>query len=145
LELINEAQNSLLIVSYVTLAAGEIYESLNAAIDRSIDVWILLESSKAFGGCLDDDQVSEMRRHVPSAKYFRWRDRAEEFVGGRVHAKVFVADRSRALITSANLTGNAMEKNMEAGILVDGGRLPTLVADHFEELISNGVLSLAND
>jgi hypothetical protein len=38
-----------------------------------------------------------------------------------------------------------MEKNMEAGILVDGGRLPTLVADHFEELISNGVLSLAND
>ena len=68
-------------------------------------------------------------------------DRVDEFLGGRVHAKVFVADRSRALLTSANLTGNAMEKNMEAGILVTGGRLPVVVADHFDELIRNGVLS----
>jgi cardiolipin synthase A/B len=142
LDLIEGAVEKLLIVSYVTVAASEIYDRLNAAIDRSIQVKILLESSTAFGGRLEEDQVSEMRRHVPSAQYYRWMDRVDEFLGGRVHAKVFVADRSRALLTSANLTGNAMEKNMEAGILVTGGRLPVVVADHFDELIRNGVLSL---
>ena len=141
LDLIDEATERLLIVSYVTLATSKIYDRLNAAIDRSVQIKILLESSTAFGGRLDEDQVCEMRRHVPSAQYYRWMDRVDEFLGGRVHAKVFVADRSRALLTSANLTGNAMEKNMEAGILVTGGRLPVVVADHFDELIRNGVLS----
>jgi len=142
LDLIDGATERLLIVSYVTLAASDIYDSLNAAIDRSVQVKILLESSTAFGGRLEEDQVSEMRRRVPLAQYYRWMDRVDEFLGGRVHAKVFVADRSRALITSANLTGNAMEKNMEAGIFVTGGRLPVVVAGHFDELIRNGVLSL---
>jgi cardiolipin synthase A/B len=145
LDLIDGARASLLIVSYVTLAAGPIYDRINAAIGRSIDVKVLLESSTAFGGRLDDDQVSAMRLKVPEAKYYRWLDRGEDFAGGRVHAKVFVADRSKALLTSANLTGNAMEKNMEAGILVTGGRLPIVVADHFDELIRNGILSPVSD
>ena len=141
LDLIDGTRESLLIVSYVTVAAGPIYERINAALDRSVDVKVLLESSTEFGGRLQDDQVSAMRLRVPDAKYYRWLDKEEDFSGGRVHAKVFVSDRSRALLTSANLTGNAMEKNMEAGILVTGGRLPTLVADHFDELIREGVVS----
>ena len=144
MDLIDEAADSLLIVSYVTLAAEQIYESLAAAIGRSIDVKILLESSTSFGGRLDDDQISEMRRHVPDARHFRWMERKEAFLGGRVHAKVFVADRRQVLLTSANLTGNAMEKNMEAGILVTGGRLPMMVADHFDELVRDVVLKPAD-
>lgn len=141
LDLIDGALERLWIVSYVTLAAGAIYESLNAAVDRSVDVKILLESSKRFGGQLDTDQVSQMRKWVPNAKYYRWLDQHDEFLGGSVHAKVFVADRSRALLTSANLTGKAMDRNMEAGILVSGGRLPKIVSDHFDELTHEGFLT----
>ena len=58
-----------------------------------------------------------------------------EFVGGKVHAKVAVADGNIAFISSANLTGHAMEKNMEAGVLMQGGDLPTQLQDHLDGLV----------
>lgn len=38
---------------------------------------------------------------------------------GGLHAKAYVADQSRALITSANLTMNGLYSNTEIGVLVD--------------------------
>ena len=38
--------------------------------------------------------------------------------------KVAVADGNTCFITSANLTGYAMERNMEAGVLISGGTFP---------------------
>jgi cardiolipin synthase A/B len=143
LDLIREAKSELLLVSFVTINVGNIYEQLNAAIAQSVKVSVLLESSKQRGGRLDKDQVAQMQNIVPNAKFYRWIDRSSEFIDGCVHAKIFVADRSAALITSANLTGNAMEKNMEAGVLVRGGRIPTSVSAHFDELIQRGVIKLS--
>ncbi|MGB4560049.1 MAG: phospholipase D-like domain-containing protein [Burkholderiaceae bacterium] len=57
-----------------------------------------------------------MRTLVPAANLYAWSDKAEPFSDGRVHAKVAVADGRMCFITSANLTGHAMEKKMEAGV-----------------------------
>ena len=43
----------------------------------------------------------------------------------------------------ANLTEYAMNWNMEMGVLIQGGELPTLVHQHFQELISLGYLALS--
>ncbi len=47
-----------------------------------------------------------------------------------MHAKVLIVDRRTALVGSANLTGPALERNLECGLLVSGGPVPTLLADH---------------
>ena len=64
------------------------------------------------------------------------------FADGRVHAKVDVADGSSCFITSANLTGHAMEKNMEAGVLTSGGHIPGLLNKHLRALVDTKVITL---
>jgi phosphatidylserine/phosphatidylglycerophosphate/cardiolipin synthase-like enzyme len=64
-----------------------------------------------------------------------------DFADGRVHAKVAVADKTSCFITSANLTGYAMEKNMEAGVLISGGRIPRLLDDHLRSLVDTKTVS----
>ena len=52
-------------------------------------------------------------------------NKTEEFIDGRVHAKIAVADGNSCFITTANLTGYAMEKNIKVGGgLISGGELP---------------------
>jgi hypothetical protein len=46
----------------------------------------------------------------------------------RLHAKVYVFGSSRAVITSANLTGSAFDSNIEVGAEVPADRVPPLVA-----------------
>ena len=44
-------------------------------------------------------------------------------------------------ITSANLTGHAMEKNMEAGVLISGGHIPRLLDDHLRSLVDTRLVT----
>jgi cardiolipin synthase A/B len=41
-----------------------------------------------------------------------------------LHAKVIVIDRATALVSSANLTGAAMDRNLERGVLLRGDGQP---------------------
>ena len=43
-------------------------------------------------------------------------------------------------MTSANLTGRALERNMELGLLIQNGPVPARLAEHFDWLIANGEL-----
>ncbi|WP_265096924.1 phospholipase D-like domain-containing protein [Burkholderia cenocepacia] len=58
-----------------------------------------------------------------------------------LHSKVAVADGNVCFITSANLTGHAMEQNMEAGVLISGGDIPKLVCDHLYALVDAKIVS----
>jgi cardiolipin synthase A/B len=57
----------------------------------------------------------------------------------KLHAKVLVADRTDALVTSANLTAYAMDRNMEMGIRIIG-RPAADIAKHFDLLAAEGVI-----
>jgi phosphatidylserine/phosphatidylglycerophosphate/cardiolipin synthase-like enzyme len=43
-------------------------------------------------------------------------------------------------VSSANLTGKAMERNMELGVIVRGGSVPARIASQFDRLIATDVL-----
>ena len=62
-------------------------------------------------------------------------------VGDCVHAKVAVADGATCFVTSANLTGRAMDKKIEAGLLVLGGDTPRQLEDHLRSLTDTKVVS----
>jgi phosphatidylserine/phosphatidylglycerophosphate/cardiolipin synthase-like enzyme len=57
-----------------------------------------------------------------------------------MHAKCLVSDGLHLFVTSANLSGNALDLNMELGVYVHGGALPEQVERHFDELIRLGEL-----
>lgn len=44
-------------------------------------------------------------------------------------------------ITSANLTGHAMEQNMEAGVLITGGPIPKQLQEHLQALVYTKIVS----
>nr|BDT27423.1 hypothetical protein BHI3_08890 [Bacteriovorax sp. HI3] len=51
------------------------------------------------------------------------------FVGGNLHAKLFLFDEDIVLITSANLTNNGLDENFEIGVLLDKNKSPVLAKD----------------
>ena len=57
-----------------------------------------------------------------------------------LHVKCAVADRQRLLVSSANLTEYALTKNMELGVLVEGGEVPARVQEHLEALLQRRIL-----
>lgn len=142
LQVINSAEQSLFITSFVAYDVSSIVKALNAADDRGVAISMLLELSQEHGGSITFDAIGKMRTLVPAANLYAWRDKADPFSDGRVHAKVAVADDRMCFITSANLTGHAMEKNMEAGVLISGGKTPQLIHEHLQALVKTKVVQI---
>lgn len=142
LQVINAAEQTLFITSFVAYNVSTIVKALNAASDRGVVISMLLELSQDHGGSITFDAIGKMRTLVPTARLYAWRDKADPFSDGRVHAKVAVADGKMCFITSANLTGHAMEQNMEVGVLLTGGQIPKLLLDHLQALVGTKTVSL---
>lgn len=136
LQVIDYARSTLFITSFVAYDVSSIVAALNAASGRGVSISMLLEASQEHGGSISMDVIGKMRNLVPAARLYGWLNKTDEFADGRVHAKVAVADGKMCFITSANLTGYAMVKNMEAGVLLSGGRIPSLVEDHLTSLVN---------
>ncbi len=58
-----------------------------------------------------------------------------------LHAKCLVVDRSIALVTSANFTDAAHERNIEAGVLVEDRDTALEFETHVQRLIERKVLT----
>lgn len=142
LQVISTAERTLFITSFVAYDVSTIVKALNAANERGVMISILLELSQEKGGSLSFDTIENMRIQVPSAKLYVWNNKDNEYYGGCVHAKVAVADGRECFITSANLTGHAMEKNIEAGVLISGKSIPRQLNEHLFSLIETKVITL---
>lgn len=143
LQVINASKTEVFITSFVAYDISTIVSSLNAAVDRGVTVSMLLELSQSDGGSIDINVIGKMKTLVPSARLFAWREKSERFQNGRVHAKVAVADDQICFITSANLTGFAMERNMEAGVLIRGGQIPVMLKEHLQSLVNLKIIEQA--
>lgn len=131
LETIEAAEKELFIVSYVAYDVDSIVKALRRAIVRGVKVEILMESTSDYGGRISMDSIALFKREVPEAILYWWNES-----GASVHAKCAVSDGKVAFVTSANLTGAAMEKNMELGIKIEGGDIPRRLHDHLEALVT---------
>ena len=141
LQVINAAEHTLFMTSFVAYDVSTIVRALNAAADRGVMVSMLLELSRKHGGSINFDVIGKMRTLVSGAQLYAWHDKTALFLEGRVHAKVAVADGRVCFITSANLTGYAMDRNMEAGVLITGGHIPRLLNDHLQALVTLNVIA----
>lgn len=142
LQVIQTARSKLFLTSFVAYEVSAIINALTKSMDRGVSLSMLLESDEGHGGGVSFDVIGKMTKLLPAAKIYFWSDKPDAFAGGKVHAKVAVADERMCFISSANLTGHAMEKNMEAGVLVDGGSLPAKLHRHLEALASTKKIKL---
>lgn len=143
IQVIDAARQRLFITSYVAYDIESVARALRSAAEQDVRIDFLVEMSSAQGGKVSTDPIANLRKIVPNASFYVWKNKAAAFVNGSVHAKVAVADRALCFITSANLTGYAMDQNMEAGVLISGKQLPDQLHRHLEALVVTGVIAPA--
>jgi phosphatidylserine/phosphatidylglycerophosphate/cardiolipin synthase-like enzyme len=131
-ELIDEARHEILLASYATIPGQNVRRALEAAADRDVNITLLLERNA------DNPNFNGHGDPFPglAARRLAWPADARP-AGASMHAKVLVVDRRTALVGSANLTGHALERNLECGLLVRGGRVPALLTEHI--LAASGI------
>jgi phosphatidylserine/phosphatidylglycerophosphate/cardiolipin synthase-like enzyme len=146
LEVIDGAQQELLIVSYVVYGVPAVAAAIGRALDRGVSVRLVFE----FDGTDDErdvfDPIAALGDLPAGAEVYEWpiesRPTGAHGKPGIIHVKCAVADRETAFVSSANLTGKAMERNMELGVIVRGGTVPLRIATQFERLVADGILAL---
>ena len=145
-ELLRSARHDLLVIGYWIAARDEgegiieeVIASLGDAVHRGVRVKVIIDERERIDG-RDNRQVllEAWPPGVPSPRLFTWKLPADDR-HLKLHAKVLVADGEDALVTSANLTFYAMDRNMEMGVRVVGAPAGS-IADHFHRLIDADVL-----
>jgi cardiolipin synthase A/B len=128
-DLIAESQKELLLVTYMVHRDRVLTEALTAAAERGVTITLVYERHE------DNRQFSSEAVPFPGLNAIRlhW-PRASRPSRAALHAKVMVVDNRVALVGSANLTGQAMEANLECGILIRGGPQPRAIRDHITGL-----------
>ncbi len=146
IELINEAQKRILIVSFAVYKARNILSALEKAANRGVEIKIVLESPEVSEGKIAYSTIRALGASLrEKSKVFIWpysrRGTTPEGKIGSLHAKIGVADGDHLYLSSANLTDYAMNINMEMGVFVHGSDLPSRIEEHFSELIADGTLA----
>ena len=145
LDLISRAEDELFLVSFVAKGWNALKDAIDTAVARGVTISILMETSKEHGGTLDEDPLAIFENDKKqTVNLYRWMNKDISFNGGKIHAKIAVADKKCAFVTSANFTGHAMEKNFEAGVLITGGSIPKDLHEHLSALVGEGILTKVN-
>lgn len=159
-ELLGAAKRSVLLASYVIDPNGDNTRALLGSLAQRMDanpdlvVRLFLNVGRPWVKGVQDEREDEVLvqeaadqvRHVwpgkrlpqvfydPRALVLGYGPRA------CLHAKVFVVDGERALVTSANLTEAAHERNIEAGVLISDEAIAAALERQFRSLVDAGLL-----
>ena len=145
LELVNGAKEAIHLVTFAAYRVPFVAAAIQAARRRGVRVVLVMETEESSAGKVSFDGLPSLQdaNETPLEVYV-WpldmRTRDARGRHGSLHAKFAVADRTKLLVSSANLTEFAFDLNMELGVLLSGGVAPAQAADHIDELIRYGVL-----
>ena len=131
LDVVNAAQQRLVLVSYATYWPQEVVDAILRAHKRGVVVQIFLERSKEDGGTNVFATHREARKYFPFAELYA----LKEGFKGALHAKCAVADEETAFVPSANLTQNALSANIELGIVARRGNVAKEIVAKIDALL----------
>lgn len=132
-QLIDNATRRVTLVSYAAYQMTSIIAALDAAVARGVSVSLILESAEKLDGGGGAHAYARFR-------IFHWPIDRREPPDAKLHAKAVIVDGRDVLLTSANMTNAAYDKNIELGVLCRGGGVASQVQRHFDALIARGVL-----
>lgn len=147
LELIDGARECVYVVAFAAYKVPQVRDAVQAATERGVRVVFVLESSGVSGGKVDFDPLPHLAGDIAAPEVYVWprSTRPTDSKGkyGTLHAKFAVADKSRLLVSSANLTEYAFNLNIELGVLITGGSAAEQATEQVDELIRRGVFRRA--
>jgi cardiolipin synthase len=136
-QLIDQATQRVTLVSYAAYRMTSVITALDAAVARGVSVNLILESAENLDGGGGAHAYAKYRT-------YHWPIDRREPPEANLHAKAVIIDSRDVLLTSANMTNAAYDKNIELGVLCRGGGVARQVQAHFDALIARGVLALVS-
>lgn len=132
-QLIDQAAHRVTLVSYAAYQMPAVVAALDAAVTRNVRVSLILESPEKLEGGGGAHAYAKFRT-------YHWPPDRREPPEAKLHAKAVIVDARDVLLTSANMTSSAYDKNIELGVLCRGGVVAEQVQRHFDALIRRNVL-----
>ncbi len=150
-ELFQTAQRSVLVAGYVVYKGQVVLAELARRMDArpELSATFFLDIGRASGDTTREEElVARFARRFRSEEwpgerlpkiYFDPRSLAlDPAIRASLHAKCVVIDSAASLVTSANLTRHAQERNVELGLLVRSERLARQIETMFSALVQSG-------
>jgi phosphatidylserine/phosphatidylglycerophosphate/cardiolipin synthase-like enzyme len=151
-ELLGSAQHSVWASTYVFFDGPKAFEVLARRMDArpELRATLLLNIQRKKGDTTAAEQLvrkfadqfwkTDWPGSARPSVYYDPRALEPDGPGGVLHAKAIVADDEVVLVTSANLTEAAFDRNFELGLLVRDRALALSISSHFRGLIDRGLL-----
>ena len=153
-ELLGSAKSSLWACTYAFFDGPKAFQVLANNMDSnpSLAVTLLLNIQRGKGDSTAADQL--VRKFADRFWKVEWPGTAKPRVfydpraldidglGAVLHAKAMVVDDERVLVTSANFTEAALDRNIELGLLVRDRAIAANIKAHFQGLVDSGALRL---
>ena len=145
--LIEQARQEVVVVGYAVHNGRKLFQRLAARMEETPDlkVWFCLNiQRRPTDTSLSSEIVRRFGREF-STKHWPWNPKPEVYYDPRalepgqtkqtsLHAKCIIVDRREALVTSANFTEAAQERNIEVGVVIRHAPLVTRLAEYFTVL-----------
>jgi PLD-like domain len=150
--LISEAKREVLMIGYAVHNAKPIFEPLASKMANSnLRVAFCIDIGRKMGDTSLDSEIVRRFAHEFREKHWPWPNLPDIYYDPRslsdnpmhrssLHAKCVIADRKRALVTSANFTEAAWTRNIELGVLINYEPLVSRLSDYMDGLIRNQAL-----
>src|SRR5262249_33424240 len=114
------------------------------AANAGVNIRLVLEFEESSEGQLSYDALKAFPPALINAsEIYHWpiekRERNQAGRPGKLHAKVAIVD-GFVLVSSANLTDDAFNRNFEVGLMVQNAELLVTAKSYFDALIAIGTL-----
>lgn len=111
LDMIDSARKSIIIVGYtIERDTKEIFAALEHASQKGVSIKLLFDNAEKFVSLVE--KMWENKGTLP----YLYSYKPKNAKNSSLHAKVMIVDGKELLITSANLTGRGISRNVEIGI-----------------------------
>lgn len=145
LEMIAEARQSVWLIAFAAYRVPAIARALRDAGTRGVTVRLVVEDREISQGKVSFDPLPALvEAGLLSVEVYVWpleqRPIDERGRHGTLHAKGLVVDECMAFITSANLTEDALNLNMELGVALRVPEAARQIAAELRGMVLRGVL-----
>ena len=152
-QLFTAAESRILAVGFAVHQGRSVFRTLAERLDSEdgLQVTLCLDVRRAPGSTSIDNQIAGqfarnfVEHEWPGQRlplvYFDPRSLTDQGASrSALHSKCVIIDGKEALVTSANFTEAAQQRNMELGLLVRAPEIASQIEEHFHSLIRNGHL-----
>lgn len=148
-DLIAEAKKEILLITFAAAKIERLTGALTKAAQNGVKIRLVLEFEQSSEGQLSYDALKAFPVALGDVcKIYYWpvekRQRNQAGRPGKLHAKVAIVDDT-ALVSSANLTDDAFNRNLEVGIMVTSPDFLLSAKTYIGSLIAEGTLSQLMD